>query len=236
MASPVLSSHTSLTSVPLPPLPAEWVEYWSDEAEASYYYNAESGETTWERPVAVAVAPPPPPLSTPVSLPSPLPPVVTHQNQHQSQPKKVPGAFSPVAVSSYTTPSPIIEATPKATTPRGMAPISPSISSSSSAFRLGTPPSSIRNIIKSAHDKAGAQHQHQHQQQQQQQQQHQQLYRPASHESVQPHQQHQQQQQQIRLTPSSAQTRSPSSPRSPSPPATKALVTTVIAATPAVSQ
>ena len=43
MASPASSS---LASLPLPPLPAEWVEYWSDDAEANYYYNAESGETT----------------------------------------------------------------------------------------------------------------------------------------------------------------------------------------------
>ncbi|CAM9103651.1 unnamed protein product, partial [Discosporangium mesarthrocarpum] len=30
--------------------PSEWQEYWDEEVEASYYYNAVTGEATWIKP------------------------------------------------------------------------------------------------------------------------------------------------------------------------------------------
>ncbi|EWM26235.1 WW/Rsp5/WWP [Nannochloropsis gaditana] len=76
MATPSSIEHLSQ-------LPPQWTEYYSDEAEAPYYYNSETGETTWDRPGL-----------THVSLPSPSP-------TSSSEPPKVEDVVSSVTQSTY---------------------------------------------------------------------------------------------------------------------------------------
>lgn len=76
MATPSSIEHLSQ-------LPPQWTEYYSDEAEAPYYYNSETGETTWDRPGP-----------THVSLPSPSP-------TSSSEPPKVEDVVSSVTQSTY---------------------------------------------------------------------------------------------------------------------------------------
>lgn len=57
------------SDIHLPPLPPPWEEYYSDNYRIPYYYNTETGESSWERPIASALSEfaPPPPSHDPIN-------------------------------------------------------------------------------------------------------------------------------------------------------------------------